>query len=315
MIKVAIGIDVGGTNTVIGFVNNNGEILKEGSIKTSGHALFENYTSRISEKINELLADDFELIGIGIGAPNGNIHTGCIEHAPNLAWKGILPIVEHLQTTFDTKAKLTNDANAAALGEMLFGKAKDKKDFVVITLGTGLGSGIVSNGELVYGHDGMAGEIGHTTVFYDGRTCGCGRKGCLETYASATGIRTTVLEMLENSDKKSALREVPMASLESKHIYEAAIKNDEIALEAFEYTGRILGRKLADTVAHTSPEVFYFFGGLALAGDLIMLPTQRYFEEHLLKNYKGKIKMELSGLLSKNAAILGAAALIWNEDN
>jgi len=316
MKEYCIGIDIGGTNTVFGVVDINGNFIMEDSIPTKNYSTIDEFIEALSKVINENLdniSEDYVLKGIGIGAPNGNYHNGTIEYAPNLNWEGIVPIADLLNNKFHVPVVLTNDANAAAMGEMIYGSAKGLKDFIVITLGTGLGSGFVVDGKIVYGHDGFAGELGHVIYDPEGRLCGCGRKGCLETYASATGIVRTVLEMLEKSDTDSLLRDIDKDKLNSKDIYEAAVKGDKIALEAFDYTALVLGRKLADAVAITSPEAIFLFGGLALAGDYILVPTKKYMEENLLQIYKNKVRVELSGLMGKNAAILGAAALIWEE--
>ncbi len=315
MKKVTIGIDIGGTNTVFGLVDINGEIIAEGGIPTQDYETVEPYIEALVGEIKSCLAktEEVELKGIGVGAPNGNYYNGKIEYAPNLKWGFTeVPLVELMQKHFDVPVFLTNDANAAAIGEMVFGAAKDIKDFVFITLGTGLGSGIVANGEMIYGHDGFAGEVGHTIVVPNGRECGCGRKGCLETYASATGIRRTVAEILGNSMKKSKLRDIPFNELTSKMIYDAAKEGDEVALEAFEKTAKLLGFSLANTVAYTSPKAIFLFGGLANAGDILFKPTKKYMEENILKVYQNKVKVLPSGL-SSNAAIIGSSALAWNE--
>ncbi len=316
MKEFCIGIDIGGTNTVLGVVDTNGNFSAENSISTKKYKKIDDFIEALNICIQESLDSietDFVLKGIGVGAPNGNYYNGTIEYAPNLNWNEIIPLSNILSKKFNVPVVLTNDANAAALGEMIYGAAKDLKDFIVITLGTGLGSGLVVNGEVIYGHDGFAGEIGHTIYDPNGRMCACGRKGCLETYASATGIKRTVIELLNNSETKSLLNEIPENELNSKDIYEAAVKGDKLALEAFDYTARILGLKLADSIAYTSPEAIFLFGGLALAGDYILKPTKKYMEENLLKIYKNKVRLELSGLMGKNAAVLGAAALIWKE--
>ena len=316
MKEFCIGIDIGGTNTVFGIVDITGNFIAEDSIPTKKYQEVEEFIDALSESIKRSLdkiSGNYVLKGIGIGAPNGNYRNGTIEYAPNLNWKGIVPLADMLNKKFHIPVVLTNDANAAAMGEMIYGSAKGMKDFLVITLGTGLGSGFVVDGKILYGHDGFAGELGHTIYDPNGRLCGCGRKGCLETYASATGIVRTVFELLENSDANSLLRDIDKDKLNSKDIYEAAVKGDKLALEAFDYTAKILGLKLADAVAVTSPEAIFLFGGLALAGDYILVPTKKYMEENLLEIYKNKIRVELSGLMGKNAAILGAAALIWDE--
>ena len=313
MKEFTIGIDIGGTNTKIGLVDREGNFRAENAIPTAEYIEIEDYIDALTEAINESLksvTENYVLKGIGIGAPNGNYYNGSIEFAPNLNWKGKVPLAELLNKNFRVPILLTNDANAAAIGEMIYGAAKGLNDFIMITLGTGLGSGIVVNGKLVYGHDGFAGEIGHTIYDPNGRVCGCGRKGCLETYASATGITKTALE---KNNEASLLRKLPVAEISSKAIHEAAKKGDKLALDCFDYTARILGLKLADSIAYTSPEAIFLFGGLALSGDYILKPTKKYMEENLLKIFKNKVKLEISGLMGKNAAVLGAAALIWNE--
>lgn len=317
MKEVAVGIDIGGTNTAIGIVDRDGHSLVETSIPTDTHDDVALYVEEVSKKVQEVasnLSDILVIKGIGIGAPNANYHKGTIENAPNLRWKGIIRFNELFKKYFpDLPVSLTNDANAAAMGEMIYGAAKGMNDFIVITLGTGLGSGIVSNGELVYGHDGFAGEIGHTIAIPDGRVCGCGRRGCLETYASATGVKRSIFQIMCDSTKPSALREIPFSKMTSSDVYNEAIKGDELALQCFEMTGKILGEKLADTVAHTSPEAIFLFGGMAKSGDLIINPTKKYMEEALLPIFKNKVKILPSGLQNVNAAVLGASALVWNE--
>ena len=313
--KVAIGIDVGGTNTVFGFIDEAGECIYESSILTQADQDADQLFSRLFFKIDndfKKYSDVYELIGIGIGAPNANYYKGTVERPPNLNW-GIVNVLDIVKKYSPLPSAITNDANAAAIGEMIFGVAKGMKDFIVITLGTGLGSGIVVNNELVYGADGFAGEIGHTIVDPNGRECGCGRKGCLETYASASGIRRTVFELIGTTNIPSELRNVSFNQLESKNIADAANNGDKLALAAFDYTGKILGLKLADSVAHLSPEAIILFGGLALSGDLIFTPTKRYMEEYLLNIFKNKVKLLPSALPGAHAAVLGASALIWNE--
>ncbi|MBI1937146.1 MAG: ROK family protein [Ignavibacteriales bacterium] len=313
--KVAIGIDVGGTNTVFGFVDNEGILVYESSIPTNSYEKADLFFDRLFKKIDEdfkKFSARYELAGIGIGAPNANYYRGTVEQAPNLNW-GFVNVLEIIKKYSPLPSAITNDANAAAIGEMLFGAAKGMKDFVVITLGTGLGSGIVVNGELVYGADGFAGEVGHTIFDPHGRMCGCGRKGCLEAYASATGIRRTVFELLGTTVTPSELRQVNFNQLTAKDIADAANRGDKLALEAFDFTARVLGLKLADTVAYLSPEAIILFGGLALAGDLILEPTKRYMEENMLNIFKNKVKILPSALPGAHAAVLGASALIWNE--
>lgn len=317
MKKAAIGIDIGGTNTILGIVDMDGNILKRNSITTKTEADYHSYMNSLIDLINDTIAPmegKVDIIGIGVGAPNGNYYNGTIEFAPNLKFKGVVPVVEFLKERFDFEIiVLTNDANAAAMGEMIYGGAKGMKDFIMITLGTGVGSGIVVNGEMVYGHDGFAGEIGHTIVDPNGRTCGCGRRGCLETYTSAPGIKRTVFELLSDMNEPSILRSVSFDDLSAKMIDDAARDGDVIAKEAFDYTGDILGLKLADAIAHTSPEAIFLFGGLAQAGELIFEPVMHYMGEHLLNIYKNKVKVLPSKLPPGDAAVLGASALVWKE--
>jgi glucokinase len=307
---LVVGIDIGGTNTKIGIVDADGNCIKKTSLLTEKYIQVNGFIDAIAAAINMLLSDlgkGRNIKGIGIGAPNGNFFKGTIEHAPNLSWKGIIPFTDMMKVYFNVPVGLTNDANAAAMGEMIYGAAKGKKDFIVITLGTGLGSGIVVSGEMVYGHDGFAGEIGHTIIVLNGRQCGCGRKGCLETYSSATGLIQTYKDLLM---KSTATEQQNGSHINGKYIYELAKNGNEVAIEAFNYTGEMLGIGLANSVAYTSPEVIYLFGGLAKAQDLIFIPTIKSFEENLMNIYKGKTKILPSGLNSGNAAILGAASLI-----
>jgi len=312
---LVLGIDIGGTNSAFGYVDKNGKCVLDSSIPTLPQNPAEDLFDRLHKKADEVfknLHNDHNLIGIGIGAPNANYYKGTIEFPPNLNWE-IVNVPEIVKKYYDLPCSITNDANAAAIGEMKFGTAKGMKDFILITLGTGLGSGIVVNGQLAYGADGFAGEIGHTIYDPNGRECGCGRKGCLETYASATGIKRTVFELLANLNMDSELRNIPFNQLTAKMISEAALRNDKVALQAFDFTGKVLGLKLADSIAHLSPEAIILFGGLALAGDLIFLPTKKYMEENLLNIFKNKVKLLPSQLTNGNTAVLGAAALIWNE--
>ena len=261
--------------------------------------------------VSEIVGGIGNICAIGIGAPNGNCYSGCIELAPNLPWKGIVPIVESFNKLLHIPVVLTNDANAAAVGEMMFGVAKGMRDFIEITLGTGVGSGIVINGELVSGHDGFAGELGHVIMVRgnEGRLCGCGRKGCLETYCSASGMVRTAKELLTNSDKDSLLRKKALDTIESKDIYDAAVQGDELAKQIFEFTGDMLGRACADFAAFSSPEAFVFFGGVTNAGELIMNPIKQSYEKNVFPVYKDKAKFLVSELNGKNAAVLGSAAL------
>lgn len=317
MKTAAIGIDIGGTNTVMGMVGKDGKVIAQKSIPTDTHPDYKIYMDALCDAVKSLIAENdptIKIMGIGVGAPNGNYYNGTIEFAPNLKFKGIVPVVDYMKGKLDyPHIILTNDANAAAIGEMIYGGAKGMRDFIMITLGTGVGSGIVVNGEMVYGHDGFAGEIGHTIVDPNGRDCGCGRKGCLETYTSAPGIKRTVFELLSNMIEPSVLRSVCYDDLQAKMIDEAARHGDVVALEAFDYTGEVLGLKLADAVAHTSPEAIFLFGGLAQAGDLIFEPVRRYMEIHMLNIYKGKVKVLPSQLPPGEAAVLGASALVWKE--
>ena len=319
MKELVLGIDIGGTNTKFGFVDQAGNILGESSSPTRGYPIFDDYLAQLHKQIDAakaFLGPDIRLTGIGVGAPNGNYYTGAIEEAPNLEWQGRVPFVEKLQAYYpQLPIVLTNDANAAAIGEMTFGKAKGMRDFIVFTLGTGLGSGIVANGQLIYGADGLAGELGHTLVNVFGRQCGCGRKGCLETYVSATGIKRTVYKLLADYREESVLRSVAFDKLSARMITEAALEGDFIARQAFEYTGRIFGMKLADTVAHFSPEAIFLFGGLVNAGKHLLEPTRRHMEENMMNIYRGKVKLLVSGLQNKNAGVLGAAALAWQKIN
>ena len=309
-----VGMDIGGTNTVFGVVDSRGNVLASDSIKTQEHEEIDEYVDAVCKKLIPLLqqfggAEKFK--GMGVGAPNGNYYNGTIEFAPNLPWKGVIPLSAMFEDKLGIPTALTNDANAAAIGEMTYGAARGLRDFIMITLGTGVGSGIVVNGQLVYGHDGFAGELGHVIVEREGRICGCGRKGCLETYCSATGVARTAREFLVARSEPSLLREIPAEEIVSKDVYDAAIKGDKLALEIFEYTGTILGRALADFVAFSSPEAIVLFGGLAKSGDLIMKPIQKALEENVLKIYAGKTKLLLSQLKDADAAVLGASALGW----
>lgn len=316
MKEYALGIDIGGTNIVCGLVDKEGNILAEGSFSTVLFPKPEGMVDELYDWFQEnknLLKKGDRVKGIGIGAPNGNYYNGCIEFAPNLKWKGKIHLSEMFKEKFNMPVFLTNDANAAALGEMVYGGAKKMKDFIVITIGTGLGSGIVCNGQIVHGHDGLAGELGHTIVYPQGRLCGCGRNGCLETYVSSRGLGKTITEMLDFSRHKSKLRDIPSDEITSFTVYEAARQKDKIALEAFEFTGRILGMKLADAVAITSPEAIFLFGGVCKAGDYIIQPTKKSMEENLLPIFRNKVKILKSELLDKNAAVLGSAAMLWAE--
>ena len=310
-----VGIDIGGTNTVFGVVDARGTVLYSGSIKTGKYVEIEDYVSALCQGLSLVIEQaggkDF-IKGIGVGAPNGNYFNGCIEFAPNLPWKGKIPLAQLIsEKVGGIPVALTNDANAAAIGEMTYGAARGMKDFIMITLGTGVGSGIVINGQLVYGHDGFAGELGHVIVDRNGRACGCGRKGCLETYCSATGVARTAREFLVQRTEPSLLRNIPADEIQSKDVYDAAVKGDKLAQDIFEFTGRILGQALADFIAFSSPEAIVLFGGLAKSGDYIMKPIQKAIDENILKIYAGKTKLLLSQLKDADAAVLGASALGW----
>lgn len=315
MKKVVAGVDIGGTNTVFGIVDKEGKVLAEGHLKTTDYPVVTDFVKAFSAALKKLIATkkDIELTGIGIGAPDANFHRGTIEHAPNLAWKGIVPLADMVKKEMKVPVVLTNDANAAAMGEMVFGGAKGMKDFVVLTLGTGLGSGIVVDGKLVYGHTGFAGEVGHMTVVPNGRVCGCGRKGCFEAYASATGLVKTVSLMISEMRDESSLRDLPPAKLTSKAIAEAAAKGDPIAVKAMEYTAEKLGFGIVNTIVFTSPEAIFLFGGLAQAGEMLFKPVRDYLKKNNYVLFKNTVKILPSGISESNGAVLGAAALILNE--
>lgn len=315
MKELTIGIDIGGTNTKFGIVDKEGNVIHQGSIPTAKHDEFRDYFHDMCDALRaaiDSLKEKFKVLGIGVGAANGNYYKGTIERATNLKWKGIIPLAEMFKEEFDIPTIITNDANAAAVGEMVYGAAKGMKDFIVITLGTGLGSGLVSNGQLINGKHGIAGELGHTSVNPAGRYCNCGKRGCLETYVSATGIKRSVYKLLADHLEPSQLRGISFDNLSTKMITDCAIQGDEIALAAFEYTGRILGMKLAETVVHTDPESIFLFGGLSLAGDLIFKPTIKHMEANLMPAFRGKVKVLPSGLQNQAASILGASSLVWN---
>jgi len=310
-----LGVDIGGTNTAFGIVDARGNVIATSSIKTRKHDKFEDYLEELHTAVTQLLgANDAtdKIHGIGVGAPNANYYTGNIEYAPNLPWKGVLPIAEMMTEKFGIPVTITNDANAAAIGEMTYGAARGMKDFIMITLGTGVGGGVVSNGQMIYGFDGMAGELGHITARRNGRLCGCGRHGCLETYCSATGVVRSALEFLEaQPGEPSLLRNIPSEELTSKDVYDAAMAGDKIAKSVFQYTGTVLGEALADFASFTSPEGFVLFGGLAKSGDLLMKPLRESFELNNMPIHRNKIKILLSELKEADAAILGASALGW----
>jgi glucokinase len=309
-----VGMDIGGTNSVFGIVDARGNILSVDSIKTQAYKEIADYVNAVAEKlipmINEVGGKD-KIKGMGIGAPNGNYYTGNIEFAPNLPWKGVIKLSQLFQDAIGVPVTVTNDANAAAIGEMTYGAARGMKNFIEITLGTGVGSGIVINGQLVYGHDGFAGELGHViSRRHNGRQCGCGRCGCLETYCSATGVARTAKEKIDCTSEPSLLRDIE-GEITSKDVYDAAIRGDKLAQEVFTFTGTILGEALADFIAFSAPEAIVLFGGLTKAGDLIMKPTLEAMEANVLSIWKGKTKLLVSELKDSDAAVLGASALAW----
>jgi glucokinase len=336
MKKVSIGIDIGGTNTAIGVVDSEGNVLYErkpqmptpqksenpGMTQTVSDSILNKYVSALTAEIRDAIEKvkhinpEIEVMGIGIGAPNANYYSGTIEYAPNLPFVGVINFASLIQKNFPEFkfVKLTNDANAAALGEMIYGGGKGMKNFAMMTLGTGLGSGLIVNGDLVYGSDGFAGECGHVTVIPEGRLCGCGGRGHLEAYCSATGIKRTVFELLAKyNDSESPLSTIPMSKMTSKVVFDAAEKGDRIAKEVFQITGEVLGRALADTVHYLSPEAIFLFGGAAAAGDYIFKPTKESMERHLMPVFRNKVKILPSELKESQAAILGASALVWKE--
>lgn len=315
MEALAIGIDIGGTGTKYGIVDRVGNLLFSGEMSTRNHMEVIPYIDELYENIAPLIEQAGgigRIKGIGIGAPNGNYYKNTIEYAANLPWKGIIPFGKMAEDKFKLPVVLTNDANAAAIGEMMYGAAQGMNDFIMITLGTGVGSGIVANGKLVYGHDGFAGELGHTIIIPDGRLHeGTQKRGSLESYASATGVRLSTIEFLQKSDKPSLLRAIPHNEIDSKKVYEAAIEGDELAKEIFDFTGKILGMALANFVMFSSPEAIVLFGGLTKAGDFILKPTREHMEANLVQVFQNKVKILVSHLKESDAAILGASALVW----
>ena len=327
--KFAIGVDLGGTNTVFGIVDAQGTIVAQDAIKTQAYSTAESFVEAGALALKPLIAQAGgigAIAGMGIGAPNANYYSGAIETAPNIAWAHncVVPLAQMFSDRLSALApqhstpfpvRITNDANAAAMGEMAYGVARGMKNFIVITLGTGVGSGIVVNGQLLYGHDGFAGELGHVTMVRGagGRSCGCGRTGCLEAYCSATGVARSAREILANTDRSSLLRNKPLDEIESLDVSIAASKGDEVALEIFRSTGKMLGEACADFAAFSSPEAFIFFGGLCKAGDLIMKPIEEAYNQHVMPIFRGKAKFLVSGLMDANAAVLGASALGWSE--
>lgn len=310
MADYILGIDIGGTYTKYGLVDKKGNVTGEGSFDTHAHEKIEIFLEELAKNIKPKL-EGKSVKGVGVGAPNANHYDGTIKQAANISWGDDVPLRKLIEDIFDLPTILTNDASAAAIGEMKFGGAKNMKDFVVFTLGTGLGSGFVVNGKVVHGHSGFAGEIGHVSVNPDGRYCGCGRRGCLETYVSATGIKKTVFKMMADYTRPSVLRDISYNDMTAEMITKAAKDHDYIAIKAFEYTGQIFGQKLADTVVHTSPEAIFLFGGLVKAGDYLLDPATYYMEKFMFKPFKKTVKLLPSSLMDKNAAVLGAGALGW----
>lgn len=313
--QLAVGIDIGGTGTKFGIVDRNGNILFSSEISSRNHEEVEGFIDELYENLYTMIqraGGPGRIKGIGVGAPNGNYYTGTVEYAPNLPWRGIIPLAKMMESRFKLPVALTNDANAAAIGEMMYGAAQGMKDFIMITLGTGVGSGIVANGHLIYGHDGFAGELGHTIIIPNGRLHeGTGKHGSLESYASATGVRLTALEMLQNSSEPSLLRDIPADQIDSKKVFDAAVQGDALAKRIFEFTGQILGLALANFVMFSSPEAVILFGGLTKAGDLILKPTRENMEANVIQVFQNKVKILVSHLKEADAAILGASALAW----
>jgi len=314
--EYAIGIDVGGTGTKFGVVNHRGDISNRGEITSTGYKDINEFIDELYKQLQPAIKSvgGIEFIkGMGVGAPNGNYYNGTIEYAPNLEWKGIIPIAKLITDKFNKPCTLTNDANAAAIGEMMYGAARGMKDFIMITLGTGVGSGIVANGHLIYGHDGFAGELGHTIIRPGGRLhWGTGARGSLETYTSATGISITAKEIIdERVGEETLLRDIQHEKITSKRVYEAAVKGDKIANEVFQFTGKILGEALANFVMFSSPEAIVLFGGVCKAGKLLLDPVKENMEKNLLPIFQNKVKLIFSELKESDAAILGASALVW----
>ena len=312
-----LGLDMGGTNSVLGVVDARGHVLGRTSIKTQSYRDINDYVNALyeeAEKIIEPLGGMEMVRGIGAGVPNGNFYTGYIQEAMNLPWQTV-PFAQLVSERFGLPCRITNDANAAAMGEMTYGAAKGMKNFIMITLGTGVGSGIVIDGNVVYGHDGFAGELGHTTAVRgeNARPCNCGKKGCLEAYASATGVARTAKEILTSTAKETLLRQLDVDNITSKDVYDAAEQGDEVAKEIFDFTGTILGQQLADFIAFSAPEAIVLFGGLTKSGDWIKRPIEQAMNNNVLPLWKNKVKVLFSDLKEADAAVLGASALAWSE--
>ena len=311
-----VGIDIGGTNTVFGIVDARGTVLASSSIKTRKHADINDYISELHVELSKLIETneaEGKMAGIGIGAPNANYFTGMISDGVNLPWPTPIPLADLISGKFGLPVAITNDANAAAIGEMTYGAARGMKDFIMITLGTGVGSGIVVNGQMVYGHDGFAGELGHVIMKrHNGRLCGCGRTGCLEAYASATGVARTAREFLDaRTGEQSLLRNIDIDSITSQDVFDAAVAGDKLAKDVFEFTGEILGEALADFISFSSPEAIILFGGLTKSGDLLMKPVKEAMDKNTMAVFRGKVKLLISELKESDAAVLGASALGW----
>lgn len=318
MRQYALGIDLGGTGTKFGLVDEDGQVLRSDSIPTQQYPDIVEYCDVLCAGLKRLVEAEGltmgDLAGIGCGAPDANFYTGCIEQATNLPWKGVVPLAKLISERMGIKCTVTNDANAAAQGEMIYGSARGMKNFIVITLGTGVGSGIVTDGKLLYGHDGFAGELGHCKVDYsgNGRLCGCGQRGCIEAYASATGVARTAMEIITATTQPTLLRQLPdIDHITSKDVFDAAEQGDLVAKQIFDYTGHLLGMKMADYVHFSSPEAIILFGGLTKSGHWIMDPIREAFEQNLMPLWKGKIPVYVSILKDSDAAILGAASLVW----
>lgn len=313
------GVDMGGTGTKFGIVDARGNVLEWASIPTPEFKLIEDYVQALCDGI-VAIANKYGSIeqvrGVGMGAPNANYYTGCIENAVNLPWKGIVPVAKLISERLGIPCRITNDVNAAAMGEMTFGAAKGMKNFIEIAMGTGVGSGIVINGDLVYGHDGFAGELGHTKIVHgpEGRQCGCGQKGCIEAYASATGVARSAKDIIEHSTKETSLRELDINNITSYDVFKAAEAGDEVAKEIFDFTGRLLGQKLADFIAFSAPEAIILYGGLCKSGHWILDPIVEAMNENVMPLWKGKVKVMFSGLKDSDVAILGASALVWDVE-
>ncbi len=316
MNEAAIGIDIGGTGTVFGLVTRGGKILAEGAMATRDYPQIENFVEALANRLEDMIEAlniDLLIKGVGIGAPNGNYFRGTIEHAPNLSWKGIVPLARMMQERLQKPVFVTNDANAAAVGEMVYGGARNLKDFVVITLGTGLGSGFVAGGQLIYGAHGHAGEMGHMAMVPNGRLCGCGRRGCLETYVSATGFMRTVREMLARDDKSELNIVCPPDELTSAQVSNAAQNGDSLAIGAFEQTADMLGLALANMMVITAPQTIFLFGGFVNAGPVLWESIEKAFKAYVHPIYRDKVDIQISQLQNENAAVLGSSALVWQE--